>query len=347
MVELGCDWLGLRLANPFVVGASPLCDSADDAVALVDVGASAVVVHSLFEEQLIADQVSANRYLDSMIDTNAEAPSFLPETDVFSGSANPMLRHVRRLTEVLDVPVVASLNGVTPGGWTGYARELAGAGAAAIELNLYDVATDLDETGEDIEERQLSVVADVVGVVDVPVSVKLSPFYASVPNFVTRLEAVGAAGVVLFNRFYQPDLDLETLDIAAPGAVHPGRAPDATTCHGNPARPNPAVARRQRWGPQRNGCGEGDPLGGGRRPARVGAAQRRPISARAHRRRTRGLDGCPGLPQPRRGEGRDGDGQRRQSTRTPTAQLRPAAAQLVALTRPRSEKSPALREGLA
>ena len=214
MVELGCDWLGLRLANPFVVGASPLCDSADDAVALVDVGASAVVVHSLFEEQLIADQVSANRYLDSMIDTNAEAPSFLPETDVFSGSANPMLRHVRRLTEVLDVPVVASLNGVTPGGWTGYARELAGAGAAAIELNLYDVATDLDETGEDIEERQLSVVADVVGVVDVPVSVKLSPFYASVPNFVTRLEAVGAAGVVLFNRFYQPDLDLETLDIA-------------------------------------------------------------------------------------------------------------------------------------
>jgi dihydroorotate dehydrogenase (fumarate) len=214
MVELGCDWLGLRLANPFVVGASPLCDSADDAVALVDAGASAVVVHSLFEEQLIADQVSANRYLDSMIDTNAEAPSFLPETDVFSGSANPMLRHVRRLTEVLDVPVVASLNGVTPGGWTGYARELAGAGAAAIELNLYDVATDLDETGEDIEERQLSVVADVVGVVDVPVSVKLSPFYASVPNFVTRLEAVGAAGVVLFNRFYQPDLDLETLDIA-------------------------------------------------------------------------------------------------------------------------------------
>lgn len=214
MVDLGCDWLGLRLANPFVVGASPLCDSADDAVALVDVGASAVVVHSLFEEQLIADQVSANRYLDSMIDTNAEAPSFLPETDVFSGSANPMLRHVRRLTEVLDVPVVASLNGVTPGGWTGYARELAGAGAAAIELNLYDVATDLDETGEDIEERQLSVVADVVGVVDVPVSVKLSPFYAPVPNFVTRLEAVGAAGVVLFNRFYQPDLDLETLDIA-------------------------------------------------------------------------------------------------------------------------------------
>lgn len=214
MVDLGCDWLGLRLANPFVVGASPLCDSADDAVALVDVGASAVVVHSLFEEQLIADQVSANRYLDSMIDTNAEAPSFLPETDVFSGSANPMLRHVRRLTEVLDVPVVASLNGVTPGGWTGYARELAGAGAAAIELNLYDVATDLDESGEDIEERQLSVVADVVGVVDVPVSVKLSPFYASVPNFVTRLEAVGAAGVVLFNRFYQPDLDLETLDIA-------------------------------------------------------------------------------------------------------------------------------------
>lgn len=214
MVDLACDWLGLRLANPMVIGASPLCDSTDAALALAEAGASAVVVHSLFEEQLIADQVSSQRFLESHIDTNAEARSFMPPTDAFTGNASPTLGHIARLADALDVPVVASLNGVTPGGWTGYALDMVAAGAAAIELNLYDVATELTETGEDIEQRQLQVVADVVGAVDIPVSVKLSPFYASVPNFVGRLETAGAAGVVLFNRFYQPDLDLETLDIA-------------------------------------------------------------------------------------------------------------------------------------
>ena len=213
MADLRCDWLGLRLTNPIVVGASPLCDTVDSAVALVQAGAGAVVVHSLFEEQLIADQVAANRYLDSMIDTNAEARSFLPPTEVFSGGATAAMDHLARLVDALDVPVLASLNGVTPGGWTGYARQLSAAGAAAIELNLYDVVTDPDLTGEAIEATQLQVVADVVDSVDVPVSVKLSPFYTSVPNFVTRLADAGAAGVVLFNRFYQPDLDLETLDI--------------------------------------------------------------------------------------------------------------------------------------
>ena len=111
------------------------------------------------------------------------------------------------------MPVLGSLNGVSPGGWTRYARQLADAGAAAIELNLYDVATDIDETGQQIERRQLEVVAAVISEVDVPVSVKLSPFYASVPSFVAELARVGAAGVVLFNRFYQPDIDLETLDV--------------------------------------------------------------------------------------------------------------------------------------
>ncbi len=214
MVDLACDWLGLRLGNPMVVGASPLCDTTDAALALVEAGASAVLVHSLFEEQLIADQVSANRFLQSHVDTNAEAGSFLPPTDAFAGDASPTLDHISKLVDALDVPVVSSLNGVTPGGWTSYAMDMAAAGAAAIELNLYDVATELTETGEEIEQRQLRVVADVVGAVDIPVSVKLSPFYASVPNFVARLETAGAAGVVLFNRFYQPDLDLETLDIA-------------------------------------------------------------------------------------------------------------------------------------
>jgi len=213
MVDLSTDWLGLRLRNPLVVGASPLCDDTAAARRLVDAGAGAVVVHSLFEEQLVADQLAAHKFFDNYVDTNAEARSFLPDTDVFAVGATPTVRQIESLKRELDVPVVASLNGSTPGGWTGFARDLVGAGADAIELNLYDVATDLDETGEQIEQRQLEVVEAVVGTVTVPVSVKLSPFYASVPSFVARLAKVGAAGVVLFNRFYQPDLDLETLDV--------------------------------------------------------------------------------------------------------------------------------------
>ena len=214
MVDLATDWLGLRLRSPLVVGASPLCDDTDVARRLVDAGAAAVVVRSLFEEQLVADQLAAHRFFDSYIDTNAEARSFLAETDVFAVGAAPMLRQVEALRKALDVPVVASLNGVSPGGWTEFALDLEGAGADAIELNLYDVATDLDETSEQIEQRQLEVVQAVAEVVTVPVSVKLSPFYASVPGFVRRLAGAGADGVVLFNRFYQPDLDLVSLDVS-------------------------------------------------------------------------------------------------------------------------------------
>lgn len=213
MVDLSSHWLGLELRSPLVVGASPLCDTTAAARAFADAGAGAVVMRSLFEEQLIADQVAAHRFFDSHVDSNAEARSFLADTDVFSVGATPMADRIRALVDTLEVPVIASLNGVTPGGWTDYARHLVDAGAAAIELNLYDVATDIDDTGEQIEQRQLDVVRTVVDTVDVPVSVKISPFYASVPGFVTRIATAGAAGVVVFNRFYQPDLDLETLDI--------------------------------------------------------------------------------------------------------------------------------------
>lgn len=213
MVDLSCDWLGLELRSPLAVGASPLCDTTAAARAFVDAGAGAVVMHSLFEEQLIADQVAAHRFFDSHVDTDAEARSFLADTDVFAVGATPMTDRIRALADTLDVPVIASLNGVTPGGWTDYARQLADAGAAALELNLYDIATDMEDSGDQIERRQLDVVRAVVDTVDVPVSVKISPFYASVPNFVARLATAGASGVVVFNRFYQPDLDLETLDI--------------------------------------------------------------------------------------------------------------------------------------
>ena len=213
MVDMTCEWLGLRLRSPLIVGASPLCASTAVARQFADAGAGALVMGSLFEEQLIADQIAAHRFFDNHVDISAEARSFLPETDVFSVGASPTLDRIQALTDTVNVPVIASLNGVTPGGWTSYARQLESAGAAAIELNLYDVATDIDETGAQIEQRQLDVVRQVVDAVGVPVSVKLSPFYASVPAFVAQLAAVGASGVVLFNRFYQPDIDLETLDV--------------------------------------------------------------------------------------------------------------------------------------
>jgi dihydroorotate dehydrogenase (fumarate) len=213
MVDLSVDWMGLRLDGPFVLGASPLSDRADLVVQAVHAGAAAVVLRSLFEEQLVADQLAAHRFLDSHVDSHAEARSFLPESDVFSVAATPTLDRLRALKDVVSVPVVASLNGVTPGGWVHHAAELAEAGADAIELNLYDVVTDPSETAEQVERRQLDVVAAVVDQVEVPVSVKLSATYTSVPNMVRRLETAGAAGVVLFNRFQQPDIDLSTLGV--------------------------------------------------------------------------------------------------------------------------------------
>lgn len=213
MVDLSVRWLGLELRSPLVVGASPLCDTAAAARELVAAGAGAVVLRSLFEEQLVADQLAAHRFFDAHVDINAEARSFLPDSDVFSVATTPTTDRIRALKDTLDVPVIASLNGVTPGGWVHHAKELADAGADAIELNLYDVVTDPAETGEQVERRQLEVVASVVAEVEVPVSVKLSAQYTSVPSFVTRVESAGAAGVVLFNRFHQPDVDLETLDV--------------------------------------------------------------------------------------------------------------------------------------
>lgn len=212
MVDLSTSWLGLDLRSPLVVGASPLSDTVAHAALLVEAGAGAIVLPSLYEEQLVADQMAAHHFFDSHVDADAEARSFLADTEVFAVTAEPMLRRLSALVDALDVPVIGSLNGVTPGGWTDFAKDLEGAGASAIELNLYNIATSVSESGAQIEQRQLAVVAAVVDAVDVPVSVKLSSNYASVPHFVACLAQAGAAGVVLFNRYYQPDIDLDTLE---------------------------------------------------------------------------------------------------------------------------------------
>ena len=213
MVDLTTTWLGLTLKSPVILGASPLSHDADAVAEAVRAGAGAVVMYSLFEEQVVNEQMAAHHFIDARLDADAEAAGFLPDVDVFSLGAEPYLAQLQRLKERVNVPVVASLNGTSPGGWTDYARACEARGADAIELNLYDVVTNADEQAKHVEDRQLGVVHAVCNTVDVPVTVKLSPFYTSLPAFVKRLQDAGAAGVTLFNRFYQPDVDLDTLGV--------------------------------------------------------------------------------------------------------------------------------------
>jgi dihydroorotate dehydrogenase (fumarate) len=213
MADLTTSWLGLTLKSPLVVAASPISRDPEVAAAAADAGAGAIVMHSLFEEQLIEEQMAAHRFIDSHTDTNAEARSFLPATDVFSLDGDAYLAELASLRQRLDIPVVASLNGTTPGGWVKYAAQLADTGASALELNLYDVATLTVESGADVESRQIDLVAAVVSSVQIPVTVKLTPFHASLPAFVHRLEQAGVRGVTVFNRFYEPTVDLDALEV--------------------------------------------------------------------------------------------------------------------------------------
>jgi dihydroorotate dehydrogenase (fumarate) len=213
MTDLTTRWLGFDLESPLIIGASPLTDDVDALAACVDAGASAIVMRSLFEEQLVAEQLAAHRYLDSHVDMDAEARTFLADTDVFSLGPEPYLKQLARLRARLGVPVIASLNGVTPGGWTDLAARLAGAGASALELNLYEVAADPEEDATHLERRHLHTVETVVAAARIPVAVKLSTSYSALPNFVKRLGEAGATGVVVFNRFYQPDIDLDHMDV--------------------------------------------------------------------------------------------------------------------------------------
>lgn len=247
MVDLSTDWLGLRLRSPLVVGASPLTRTIEDARRLADAGAGAVVLASVSEEQIVAEQLGLHRFIDSYVDNDAEARSFLPDTDVVLIGPAPTLRHLQALRAALDIPVVASLNCITPGGWTDLARQLADTGADALELNLYEPPTTLHATSAEVEARQIDTVAAVVEAASgVPVTVKLSPFYAGLTAFATRIAAAGAAGLVLFNRFYQPDIDLDTLDVdrrlvASTSAELPLRLHALAVLHGHVPLPMAAT----------------------------------------------------------------------------------------------------------
>lgn len=212
-MNLSTNYLGLKLENPLVVGASPFCDNVATARQLQDAGAAAIVMRSLFEEQIDAEQRALVHHVETPAESTSEATSFFPSFSEYQLTPDHYLKQIEHLKASLTIPVIASLNGCRPGGWTDYAKRFEGSGADAIELNLYQLVSDRAVAGDEIEADMLETVADVVQSVKVPVSVKLSPFHTSPAHFVSELEGVGAKGVVVFNRFYQPDFNIEDLEV--------------------------------------------------------------------------------------------------------------------------------------
>jgi len=206
-------YLGLELRSPLVASASPLTGELDGLRRLQDAGAAAAVLPSLFEEQLTHDQVELDRLLETTSEHVGEAQSYFPELEDYDTGPSTYLQRIEQAKRAVAIPVIASLNGVTPGGWVRHAERMQDAGADALELNLYSVATDPRVDAAELEARYLELVAAVRAAVAVPLAVKLSPFFTALANMVVRIVEAGADGLVLFNRFYQPDLDLDSLDV--------------------------------------------------------------------------------------------------------------------------------------
>lgn len=213
MTDLSTTYLGLNLKNPLVAAASPLSKKLDRARKLEELGISAIVMYSLFEEQIIRESLELDHFLSRGTDSFPEAPTHLPDGGLYGVSPEKYLNQVAGLKKALSIPVIGSLNGYSRGGWTNYARKIEEAGADALELNMYYLATDPDISSSDVENVQVDLVAEVKSAISIPLAVEISPFITSVPNFARRLVEAGADGLVLFNRFYQPDFDLEELEV--------------------------------------------------------------------------------------------------------------------------------------
>ena len=211
-MDLTTNYLGLSLKNPVMPGASPLVDQLDNVRRLEDAGAAAIVMHSLFEEQITNDQLAEFAHTETPAESFSEATSYFPHMEDYALGPDRYLQQISKIKESVDIPVIGSLNGVSMGGWTDHARLIQEAGADALELNVYYVATDPDEPGLAVEKRTLDILEAVKESVTIPIAVKLSPFFSSPGHFAKQLDAMGAAGVILFNRFYQPDIDIEELE---------------------------------------------------------------------------------------------------------------------------------------
>ena len=212
-MDLSTTYLGLKLKNPIVPSAGPLSHTLESMKRLEENGAAAVVMYSLFEEQLTHEAAELDHYLSAGTESFAEALTYFPEAKEYNLGPEEYVELLHKAKQALKIPVICSLNGTTTGGWVKFAKNLEQAGADALELNVYYIPTEPAMAGADVENRYLDVLHAVKANVKIPVAVKLSPFFSSMANMATRLDAAGADGLVLFNRFYQPDIDLESLEV--------------------------------------------------------------------------------------------------------------------------------------
>ncbi|MGZ0655662.1 dihydroorotate dehydrogenase-like protein [Coraliomargarita sp. W4R53] len=212
-MNLETKYLGLDLKHPIIAGASPLPDDLDKVRALEDNGIAAITMYSLFEEQITQNTIGAEAHIGSYENSFSEAASYFPEVDLLDHGVDNYLDQLAKVKAAVSVPVIGSLNGTREGEWVNYSTLIESAGADALELNLYFLPTDMDESASELEDRCIRIVESVKARITVPLAVKLSPFFTALPQFAKRLAAAGADSLVCFNRFYQPDIDIDALDI--------------------------------------------------------------------------------------------------------------------------------------
>jgi dihydroorotate dehydrogenase (fumarate) len=211
--DISTKYMGLHLKTPLVVSANPLSEKLDNILKMEDAGAGAVVLFSLFEEQIRQDNIQLEKVLNATSNASAEAADFFPDMDEYAVNTNQYLEIIRKAKERVDIPIIASLNGITPEGWTEYALDIERAGADALEVNVYFIPADLRLTGEEVEKRYLDILRLLRKTVKLPIAIKLNPYFSSLGHFASQLSAEGADALVIFNRFYQPDFDIDHLTV--------------------------------------------------------------------------------------------------------------------------------------
>ena len=212
-MDITTSYLGFKLKSPIVPSAGPLSEDVSKIKEMEDAGAGAAVIYSLFEEQLEHDELELDHHTSTPAESFAEATSYFPEPFEYKLGPEEYLEHIRKAKEAVDMPIIASLNGKSLGGWIDYAKKIEEAGADALELNIYELATDIDKKCEEVEKKYIHIVRRVRSEIKIPIAVKMHPFFSSVANMANELSKAGANGLVLFNRFYQPDINLETLEV--------------------------------------------------------------------------------------------------------------------------------------
>jgi dihydroorotate dehydrogenase (fumarate) len=213
MIDLTTQYLGLELKNPLVASSSPLSKKVDTVKKMEDAGIGAVVMYSLFEEQITHESKALNHFLERGTNSNPEAMTYFPDLEHYNVGPEEYLGLIQKIKKSVAMPVIGSLNGISSGGWVDYAKKIEQAGADALELNMYYIPTDSELTGQELEKNYVDLVKDIKKQIHIPLAIKLSPFFSSLPNLAGRLVQAGANGLVLFNRFFQPDFDIATLDV--------------------------------------------------------------------------------------------------------------------------------------